>query len=239
MQDKPGNTGLTMSEKMSDERRALAYLRTSSLTNVQGDSSQRQREAIQSYAKRTGLTVVEEFYDTAVSGADPLDQRKGFTSLLAYAQENRISTVIVETANRFARSLMVQELGLQMLRREGIKLVAADAPETFITTDDPMVDAVRQMLGVMAQLEKAMTVAKLKGARDRASATAGHRIEGRPGYSETNPELVREAKRLARRSPKTGVGRSLRQISAELAKLGFTTSSGREFSAAQVQRLLA
>jgi hypothetical protein len=64
------------------------------------------------------------------------------------------------------------------------------------------------------------------------------RIEGRKGYAETNPELVREAKRLARKSPKTGKARSLREIAVELAELGFTTTSGKEFSASQVARLL-
>ncbi len=218
---------------------ALAYLRTSSAANVGGDSDQRQRVAIQAYAARAGLDVVAEFYDAAVSGADAIDQRQGFVDLLAFAKERGVAIVLVETASRFARGLMVQELGLQALRREGIALVAVDSPDTFADEADPMVVAVRQMLGVMAQLDKAMTVAKLKGARDRASAAAGHRVEGRKGYDQTNPELIREAKRLARKNPKTGETRSLREISAELVKLGFTTSNGTPFAATAVQRMLA
>jgi hypothetical protein len=50
--------------------------------------------------------------------------------------------------------------------------------------------------------------------------------------------LVREAKRLARKSPKTGEARSLREIAAELARLGHVTATGKAFSAVQVQRLL-
>jgi DNA invertase Pin-like site-specific DNA recombinase len=119
-----------------------------------------------------------------------------------------------------------------------VQLVAVDSPETFTATDDPMVEAVRQMLGVMAQLEKAMTVAKLRGARDRASAAAGKRVEGRKGYAETNPKLMKDLSRLKRKSPKTGKARSLREIAAELAKLGHVTAKGKAFSAAQVQRLL-
>jgi DNA invertase Pin-like site-specific DNA recombinase len=217
---------------------AVSYMRTSSATNVGGDSAQRQRQAIHNFAVSGGIAIAAEFYDAAVSGADPLDEREGFTDLLAFCKAERVTTVLVETAGRFARSLMVQELGLQLLRREGIQLVAVDSPDTFAATDDPMVEAIRQMLGVMAQLEKAMTVAKLKGARDRASNTAGRRIEGRKGYGETNPELVKEAKRLARKNPKTGKVRSLREIAAELAVLGFNTVGGKEFSASQVQRLI-
>ena len=187
---------------------ALAYYRTSSTTNVDGDSEDRQRLSIDAYAKRAGLEIVADFYDAAVSGADPIDQRAGFIDLMAFAAAEGVEVVLVETASRFARDLMVQELGLQALKREGIALVAVDSPDTF-TNGDPMVEAVRQMMGVMAQLDKAMTVAKLKGARDRASEKAGHRVEGRTGYkAPRHADLIREAKRLHRKSPRTGQRRS-------------------------------
>jgi hypothetical protein len=64
------------------------------------------------------------------------------------------------------------------------------------------------------------------------------RIEGRKGYAETHPAMVKEAKRLARKSPKTGRGRSLNEIGAELAALGYTTAKGKQFSAEQVRRLV-
>jgi hypothetical protein len=57
-------------------------------------------------------------------------------------------------------------------------------------------------------------------------------------WAEINPELVREAKRLRRRSPK-GHQRSLRDVAAELAKLGFVNQRGAEFSASSVQSMLA
>jgi DNA invertase Pin-like site-specific DNA recombinase len=50
---------------------AIAYLRTSSATNVGADkdSDKRQRRAIEVYAKHSGYELVAEFYDKAVSGA--------------------------------------------------------------------------------------------------------------------------------------------------------------------------
>nr|WP_282571897.1 recombinase family protein [Roseomonas acroporae] len=215
----------------------MAYLRTSSATNVAGDSAPRQRQAIAEYVARTGLELVAEFHDAAVSGADPLDQREGFARLLAAAREQGIGTVLVENASRFARDLIVQETGHAMLRREGLALIAVDDPDAF-TADTPTARLVRQVLGAVAEFEKAALVSKLKGARDRASTAAGHRVEGRKGYADTAPELVREARRLARKSPKTGKARSLREIARELAALGYRTASGAEFSASQVQRLL-
>src|SRR5262245_23727283 len=64
-----------------------------------------------------------------------------------------------------------------------------------------------------------MTVAKLRGARDR-KRRANSKCEGRKSLAEMYPGVVREAKRLARANPKTGKRRSLRKIAAELAKIG-------------------
>lgn len=219
-------------------RCAIAYLRTSSAANLSGDSDHRQREAIRAYATAAGLEIAAEFYDAAVSGADPIDQREGFMSLWTWAGEHDCRTIIVENASRFARDLVVQETGYAMLAAQGFTLIAADDPDAF-TADTPTANMVRQILGAVAQFEKANLVAKLKGARDRKSTMLGKRIEGRRGYDDTNPALVQTAKRLARRSPKTGKARSLREIAAELVALGFTTATGKPFSASQVQRLVA
>lgn len=216
---------------------AIAYLRTSSATNVGGDSSHRQRDAIAAYAKAAGVEVVREFFDAAVSGADPIDQRPGFTELLAWANETGVRKIVVENASRFARDLIVQETGYELLARQGFELIAADDPDAF-SADTPTARMVRQILGAVAEFEKANLVAKLRGARDRASAVKGERVEGRKGYGETNPEMVRQAKRLARKNPKTGEVRSLRKIASELEALGYVTSNGHPFSAAQVKRLL-
>lgn len=67
-------------------------------------------------------------------------------------------------------------------------------------------------------------------------------MEGRKGFDDTQPELVKHAKRLARKSPKTGKARSLREIAAGdrggLAVLSFTLLTA-PFSPSQVQRLIA
>jgi hypothetical protein len=66
-----------MARTDKSRRPALAYLRTSSAANVctDKDSEKRQRHAIQGFAKRAGFAIVKEFYDAAVSGADPIETR--------------------------------------------------------------------------------------------------------------------------------------------------------------------
>jgi len=59
---------------------------------------------------------------------------------------------------------------------------------------------VRQVLGAISEFDKAMTVAKLRGARERKRREAG-KCEGRKSHAERNPELVALAKRLHRQKP--------------------------------------
>ena len=98
---------------------------------------------------------------------------------------------------------------------------------------------VRQILGAVSQFAKSSTVEQLRAARDRRSAALGRRVEGHKGYAVTDPGLVRETKRLRRASPRTGKRRTLAEIAAELARLGYVTSTGKPFAVNQVVRLLA
>jgi DNA invertase Pin-like site-specific DNA recombinase len=95
---------------------------------------------------------------------------------------NGVRTIIVETANRFARDLIVQEVGFGMLRERGIELIAADKPDAFLG-DMPTAVLIRQVLGAVSQFEKAMLVSKLRGARERKRAT-GVKVEGRKSHAE-------------------------------------------------------
>jgi hypothetical protein len=95
----------------------------------------------------------------------------------------------------------------------------------------------RQIAGAFHEYEKARLVAKLKAARERRRATVGE-CEGRKSWSEINPNLVLEAKRLRRRSPK-GHRRSLREVASELSKLGYKNERGAVFNAASVASIIA
>lgn len=74
--------------------------------------------------------------------------------------------------------------------------------------------------------------------RDRASVAKGGRIEGRRSHADMDREMVAHAKRLARKNPKTGKARSLREIAAELEKLGHVNQNGKQFAAKSVASML-
>jgi DNA invertase Pin-like site-specific DNA recombinase len=223
--------------KSKAKQQIVAYLRTSSATNVGADkdSDKRQRAAIETYARSVGAEIVDEFYDEAVSGADAIETRPGFAAMLQRLLSNGCRTIVVETANRFARDLIIQETGYEMLKARGITLIAADKPDAFLD-DGPTATLIRQVLGAVSQFEKAMMVNKLRGARDRKRAT-GAKVEGRKSHAEKHPEVVALARQLRRKRPKGGQ-RSLREIAAELFAAGYANSKGQPFTAQSVQNML-
>ena len=212
-------------------RKALGYMRTSSASNVGADkdSELRQRAAVEAYAASAGIEIIAWHYDAAVSGTDPIDSRPGFSALLAQIAGNGVRTIVVETANRFARDLIVQEIGHKRLRALGIDLIAADSPGAFVE-DTPTARLVRQVLGAVAEFEKAALVAKLKGARDRKKAMTG-KCGGRRAHSELRPEAAALALVLR------GSGYSLRATSSKLAEAGFLNDRGAPFNSKSVRAM--
>lgn len=218
--------------------KAVAYLRTSSAANVGADkdSDKRQLAAISAFASANGYEVLESYYDAAVSGADPVTERPGFMEMLRRVVSNGAKTIIVESPDRFARDLAVQLAGHDMLKSQGIALIPATAPD-FFTEDTPTAVLVRQVLGAIAQFEKASIVAKLAVARKRKRAATG-KCEGRKSIAETHPETVALARKLRRKRPKGGKA-SLRDISAKLAIQGHRNERGKPFNPKSIAAMLA
>ena len=214
--------------------KAVAYLRTSSSANVGAgkDSEPRQREAIAEYIAEAGYEIAADdyFYDAAVKGADPVTSRPGFAAMLERIAGNGVRTIIVESPDRFARDLAVQLAGHDYLKNLGVTLIPASAPDHFIE-DTPTATLVRQVLGAIAEFEKATLVAKLRAARDRKKVRTGKKVGGRKNYAEERPELVARAIQL-RNLP------SLRAISAQLALDGFRTLTGKAYAPMAVRSML-
>jgi DNA invertase Pin-like site-specific DNA recombinase len=212
---------------------AVAYFRTSSATNVgdDKDSVKRQRDAVTAYAAGHGLEITAEFYDAAVSGADPVTTRKGFNDMLAAMLANCARIVLVENASRFARDLVVQITGHDLLKAKGISLIPVDSPNHF-EDETPTATMVRSILGAVSQFEKEALVLKLRKARDRKRQATG-RCEGRTDWKGAPDAAVQAAKAAHAR------GLSLRAISAELLTLGLVNGSGKPYGAQSVALMVA
>ena len=140
-------------------------------------------------------------------------------------------TIIVETASRFARDLIVAETGFRRLRNAGIALIATDAPNSFLD-DTPTSAFIRQVLAAVQELDKAMLVSRLKGARQRKRAT-GIKVDGRKNYAELVPATVARAKTLK------ADGLTLRQVAERLTSEGYQTSAGTPYQFTAVGRMIS
>jgi DNA invertase Pin-like site-specific DNA recombinase len=221
--------GLTLTATRKRNRvQAVGYLRTSSPTNVgqDKDSEKRQRLAIERYAKHAGFEIVEWFNDPAVSGADPIESRPGFSALLDRVEKNGLKVVLVEDSSRFARDLVAQELGVLMLIKLSMRVITASGDDLTDATDPSRI-MMRQIAGSFAQYEKNRLVRKLREARERSG-----KLGGRKSLAETRPETVALVKELH------AGGLSYRRIAAELAARGHLTSSGRPYMASAIQKML-
>ena len=216
---------------------ALAYLRTSSASNLDGDSEDRQKRAIEAFAKLNNYKIVGEFWDQAVSGADDIGDRPQFNAMMDRIEGNGVRVVIVESADRLARSVIAQELAVVAMEAKGIQILTSSG-QNLTESDDPAKVAMRQMAGVFSQYEKQRLVNKLAAARKRFR-DEGKKVEGRKSLNETNPMLLKRVRELRRKPRNSGTNRTWYKIAKMLADKGFVNSKGNPYQPHQIKKLHA
>jgi len=162
---------------------AIIYLRVSTQGQaVDGYGLAVQEEACRAYAESAGLTVTHVLRDEAVSGTLPAHERPGLMDALTLLKDDEADALIVARLDRLARQLTTQEVILAESWKLGREVHAADTGKVHKDDpDDPMRTAMRQMAGVFAELDRAMTVKRLRDGR-RAKAAKGGKSVGRYGY---------------------------------------------------------
>lgn len=211
---------------------AIAYLRVSGKGQVNGDGFTRQLTAIQDYAKQHDIRLVKVFREEGVSGTKDLENRPALGEMLEALHGNGTRLVLIEKLDRLARDLMIQETIIGDLRKSGFDLVSVAEPD--LLQDDPTRTLMRQVFGAIAQYEKCMLVAKLRGARNRTKARTG-RCEGRKPYGHYPGEQQAVERMKALRAAGIAYDKLAEQLTAE----GFTTRKGTAWHGFSVQRILA
>jgi len=193
---------------------AVIYIRTSSAANAgdDRDSESRQRARCQEFAENRGTTISEEFKDPAISGTDSLIWRRGFSDMVNYCLKHGVRTILVESGDRFARDLVVQETGIQWLTELSLQVICVDNVEQY-TNPGCTGALVRQMLGAVNEFVAAQARERLSHGRQKALASGAANPEGRRLYNNTpmggptallehDPELVSEMKVFAKMDAK-------------------------------------
>lgn len=198
--------------------KAFAYLRVSTVGQVDGDGFPRQRAAIDEYAQKNDLQVARYFHEQGVSGT--LLERPAWQDLVFEALASGVTIILIERLDRLARDLIVQETLLGDLRKEGIKLISTAEPD--LCSDDPSRKLIRQVFGAIAEYDRDMIVAKLKAARVRKKQATG-RCEGRLPYGLKGAQQRRVHRRIFKL---LNEGYSRRRIALKLNQERFPAPGG-------------
>ena len=222
---------------MAKKTQAISYMRTSSASSLDGDSETRQKLAIENFAKLHNYEIVGEFWDQAVSGCDDIGDRPEFNAMMDRIESNGVRVVLVESADRLARSVIAQELAVVAMEAKGIQIITSSG-QNLTESDDPAKVAMRQMAGVFSQFEKQRLVNKLAAARKRERAK-GRKVEGRKSLNETDPTLLKRVRELRRKPRGSGKNATWYKIAKMLEAEGFVNSRGNAYQPHQIKTLHA
>ncbi len=164
---------------------AVIYLRVSTQGQaIDGYGLDVQEQACRTHAESSGLSVAAVLRDEAVSGMLPAHERPGLMDALGMLKDGDADVLIVARLDRLARQLTTQEVILAEVWKDGGEVHSADSGKVFKDDpDDPMRTAMRQMAGVFAELDRAMTVKRLRDGR-RAKAAKGGKAVGAYPYGQ-------------------------------------------------------
>lgn len=208
---------------------AFGYLRVSGQSQTGGDGFPRQRAAVSAYAAAHGYRITHWFEERAIPGKTEWDQRPAWLDMVAAL--NGVTTIFVEKLDRLARDLMVQEHIIADLRRRHVTLISVGEPDLCV--DDPGRKLLRQIMGAIAEYDRAMITAKLAGARKRVKAKTGS-CEGRKPFGAREGEA--EAIKFMRQHREAG--HTFANVAIAMNQSKYRTRTGKPWIAPVICKIL-
>jgi site-specific DNA recombinase len=220
--------------------KALGYVRVSTQEQAtEGHGLAVQRKAIRDHCRRNGVRLVDILGDEGLSGSNGLDDRHGLAEALARIEGGEAQQLVVYRYDRLARDLRLQLTITNALEQKGAAVVSVCEPE--VDGPDELRELVRNLLGSIAQYERAVIRGRMLAGK-QAKASKGGYTGGRPGYGKRaegrelvddsdEREVVATIKRLR------SEGHSYRLICAELEEAGLDTRGGGPWQPAVIRRI--
>lgn len=183
---------------MTGVKRVALYTRVS----TDGQTVENQQRELHAVADRRGWQIVAEYSDPGISGSKGRDKRPGFDKLLKGATRGDYDMIAAWSVDRLGRSLqhLVEFLG--EINAAGVDLYLH---QQALDTSTPTGRMLFQLLGVFAEFERSMIVARVKSGLARAVAKGvklgrrpvGAAIEGRIMGALADGQSVSAAARAA------------------------------------------
>lgn len=225
--------------------RLVGYARVSTDAQAErGLGLEVQEQGLRSWACRRGNRLIAIHRDEGVSGSEGLDGRRGLAAALRDVR--KADGLVVYRLDRLARDLIVQEQLLDEVRRSGRETFSvADGENGYLRDDpeDPSRRLIRQVLGAVAEYERAMTRLRLKEGRARKAAEGGFAYGAPPfGYKSVEGSLAPrddETETVCRMTQLRQQGASLREIVEVLDSESRPPRHGGTWHPETVRRVLA
>ena len=158
------------------------YARTS--TNSQATGLESQLLALKSYCETKGIANYQVYTDVGISGAK--SSRPGLDQLLLDARNGSINAVFTYSLSRLSRSTSHLLQVIKFLSDSGIGFVSLSES---IDLGSPMGMMILTVLGAVAQLEREITVERVK--TGLINARAKGKILGAPKRHSDKEQLIR------------------------------------------------
>lgn len=222
--------------------RVIAYLRVSTVNQAEdGAGLEAQLDACNAWAAARGQEVAEVHQDAGMSGAKQPHERPGLMGAIASLEPG--DTLLVYKRDRLARDMMASLLAEDLIKKQGGKVVSTLGEGS--DDDSPTGVFIRTVLDAVAQLDKAMLLArmaagrnakKVRGFKTTLNIPYGYMADpndaGKIIKSEAEQAVLSEAAALR------ATGLSLRDIADSLATRGMVARNGKPFAAKVLMNLL-
>lgn len=154
--------------------RVALYARVSTEDQAERETVKSQLDFLRRFCDLHQIPVADEYVDDGISGAIPLDRRPEGGRLLADAGTDRFGAVLVFRVSRLGRSSAALLSAYEALDRVGVTIRSGTEP---FDTATPIGRFVFQLLGSIAELDRANITEQMTMGRDRA-ARAGRYTGG-------------------------------------------------------------
>src|SRR5438093_11842328 len=147
-------------------QKVALYMRVSTEDQADRGTIDAQRDFLRQFASLYQLPVADEYADDGVTGTLPLGERPEGQRLLQDAEAGRFGCVLVYRLTRLGRSLKALIEAHDTLSRFGVTIRSATEP---FDTSTPIGTFLFQLLGSLAELDKATIIERMPLGRDRVA----------------------------------------------------------------------
>lgn len=155
-------------------KNVIMYARVSTQTQKTNETIDMQIKTLTAYCKKHGLHIVATYKDDGVSGAS----EDRVVNFVEYLKTVKADAVVFTVFDRLARDTFLQLWFEKECKKLDLELIATEQDLFNNAGNDPLQQAMKEMMYVFAKLEKNIIAKRLAGGRQHKATTKGIKSQG-------------------------------------------------------------